>query len=122
MINQSGRQILLIGNDNSAILSGLKDAISGDYIVSATVTLTIKNAAGDDVEGATGIPMIYTAPDDIDADLLAEIDPDGNYIGVIEDGVTLSHLAKYTAVIDANAGSGRIGKWEIPIIARRRTS
>ena len=121
-MTRTGRPIIYPDNDNSVILPGLKHAISGDYIITGTVTFTLKNWNGEDVSGAVGVALAYTDPEDIDAELLADLAPDGNWIGVLEDGVSLTPGAKYTMHIHADAGSDQIGDWEIHPIVRRRTS
>lgn len=116
------RLVALVANDNGLILPGLKHSITGEWITSgATVSCTVKNAYGDTVEGAEDISLIYTPPDEIDADLLAELAEDGNYIGMLPYTLPLQHLATYIGLLTAIGGGVPRGQWELPIIARKRT-
>jgi len=116
-----GRQTVYINNDNAVILPGLRNSVSGDFIVNATVTCTLKDREGTNVAGAVDIAMAYTDPDNIDDDLLEELADDGNYIGILPSTLDLDPHTNYIAYISADGGSGMDGDWEVPVVARRRT-
>jgi hypothetical protein len=93
--------VLLIGNDQSIQVSGLQDQNTGDYLDSATVTVTIKNPDGTAVSGGTWpLTLDYVTSSN------------GNYLGIIEDGVALIERRAYTIEVTADDGSGRIGFWK----------
>lgn len=101
---------LLIGNDQTVELQALKDEVSGDFINNATVTARLKTMAGVDVAGETWpITLAYVT------------NTDGNYRGLLEDGLTLSNLTRYIVEIRADAGADLIGFWRFTVTARYRT-
>lgn len=98
--------IVYVENDNRVLLTGLQNQSSGSYENSATVSGQITDAAGTNV--GTAITFNYISASN------------GNYEGTIEDGVALSANTRYTLTVTADAGSDKIGKWVIPLIARVR--
>lgn len=70
---------LLIGNDQTITVSGLKDQVSGDFINDATVTVTVKTRDGANVAGETWpLALQYVTGSD------------GDYRGTLEDGLELT--------------------------------
>lgn len=102
--------IVYVANTNVIELTGLTDAVDDTPINDATVTLTLKDADGNEVAGQT-----WPAP----------MDPvsgtDGLYRGIIEDDVEMVVGALYVAHVDVDAGPDRIGHWEFNFKARTRT-
>lgn len=100
---------LYVGNDHLLTLEGVQDAVSGDYLNAATVTATLKTRAGVEVEGDNWpITLDYVA------------DSDGNYQGVIEDGVEITAGKTYIVEITVDAGGDLIGFWRFPVVATWR--
>ncbi len=104
-------EAVYIANDNLLVVDQLKNALSGTYINNATVTCTIVDSAGSPVAGQTWpLAVVYQAGSN------------GQYVGVIEDTLTLSETTSYIAKVDADGGSGLKGHWEIPLKAKVRRS
>lgn len=104
-------EILYSQNDNLVELDGLTNAATGAFVNTATVTLTtIRDAAGVEVSGET-FPktMNYVTASD------------GKYQATVDKALALTPGQAYTAVIDV-AVSGIDGHWEIPAMARVRSS
>jgi hypothetical protein len=101
--------VVYVDNTNLIEVRGLKSAIEDAFIVDATVTLTVKDAAGASPTGQTWpATLAYVA------------DSDGWYRGIIEDDVALVDGTTYYAHIDANAGANRIGHWEFAFVPKTR--
>ncbi len=97
-------------NDNLVELDALKNAATGAYLNTATVTLTaIRDAAGATVSGET-FPktMAYVAASD------------GKYQAVVDKAIAIVAGQAYTAIIDV-AASGLDGHWELPLVCQART-
>ena len=84
-------------------------AATGAYVNDATVTFTLKTAAGVAVSGATAIAMAYVAASN------------GKYQGTLESTVSLTADASYTLEITASSSS-RNGFVALDCITRNRTS
>ena len=98
-----------VDNTNLIELFRLQSAIDDAYIDDAIVTLTIEDATGTEVSGETWpITLSFVSGSD------------GDYTGIINYQVGFDTDGAYTAVIDADAGVGRQGHWELPLIARTR--
>lgn len=67
---------LYVGEDMAIQMIGLRDAITGSYVNDATMTYTLKTAAGVAVTGASAISMAYVAASD------------GNYRGTMDAAVS----------------------------------
>jgi hypothetical protein len=67
---------LYIGEDLAIQMTGLKNAITDAYVNDATMTYTLKTAAGVAVTGASAISMPYVAASD------------GNYRGTMDSSVS----------------------------------
>jgi hypothetical protein len=100
-----------IGNTNIITLSRLRAAADNSYIENAVVTVTIKDADGEEV---TGQDWPVTLEE------INESPPKGNYRGVLSEELVLEPKTSYVAHVDVNAGQSRIGHWEIPFVARTR--
>jgi len=93
--------IFYVANTNEIVLYGLRGAVDGLPVNTATVTLTIKDLEGEVL--MEDIPMVLTT----------ESPPKGDYRAVVDADVSLLPNTSYIAVVDANAGPGRIGHWEL---------
>jgi hypothetical protein len=111
--------IIYVANTNVLELSGLKSAIEDAFINDATVTVTLKDSEGNAVTGQTWpTTMAYVAASD------------GVYRAIMKDGLSIvaadddsaEGVGEYTAFIEANAGTDRIGHWEFPVTAATRVS
>lgn len=100
---------IYINNDNVLELQTLTDALTSTAITDATVTVTLLDAAGDEVYGQNW-PVTMTH---ISA---------GTYRATLEDGLVLSLHEEYTARIDVDAGGDNIGQWDFPLVAEKRRS
>ena len=103
--------IIYKDNDNLLVLEELKNSATGSYLNTATVTLTaIRDAAGAVVSGET-FPktMSYV------------VASNGKYQASVDKAIAIVVGRQYTAIIDATA-TGIDGHWEIPLVARVRTS
>lgn len=103
--------VVYVANTNLIEIRGLKSAVEDAFINDADVSLTVKNAVGEEIEGESGgwpVTMAY-----IDAS-------DGEYRGVLSDALELVDGVTYYAHIDANAGADRIGHWEYAFVAKTR--
>jgi hypothetical protein len=101
--------VLLIGNDQTLLVEGLQDEITGDYINNATVTATIKDKRDVAVAGQSW-PATLAYVDD----------SNGNYRGNLEDGLELVQGRVYWVEITANAGSDIIAFWRFRLAAMYR--
>lgn len=90
-----------VANTNMLELLGLRSEVEATYINNATVTVTIKDAAGSPISGETWpLALDYVTASD------------GDYLAILSHTLPLVANHWYTAVIDANGGAGRIGRWE----------
>jgi hypothetical protein len=98
-------------NDNVIEIDGAMNSITGDYLNTATVTLTsIKDLSGVAVTGVT-FPMTMTY-------VTAS---NGKYQAIIDKAAVITNGKEYTAIVDATQ-SGIDGHWELSLIAKTRTS
>jgi len=95
---------LLYLNDNLLQVKGLKDALTGALIDTATVTVTLKDLAGNAVAGAAW-PLT----------LMAAGGGTGDYSVTIPDDIQVSAGDLYTAEIVADDGPGRRAVWKVPV-------
>jgi hypothetical protein len=90
---------LLIGNDHTVTVTGLHDAITGDYINTATVTVTITDKRGNVVTGQSmPLTLAYIA------------DSNGNYQGNLEDGLNLTE-DRYLVEVQAVGDGDLVALW-----------
>ena len=101
-------EVIFDQNDNLVELNGLTNVQTGAFINSATVTGSLFDETGTVVPGADGFGLNYVT------------DSDGDYVGTLADSLTLNTNRFYTLVVDADAGSGLKGHWEIEAIVRKR--
>lgn len=97
------------GNDNTITLTGLQNAVSGNYLNSATVTVTVVDSDGNEVSGQTWpTTMSYVSGSD------------GNYRGTLQDAMVTTASELLTAQVTADGGAGQRGYWEEPLIVLTR--
>lgn len=102
--------VAFVGNTNLLEIRGLKSAVEGAFVNNATVTVTIKDANGNNVSGQTWpTTMSYVSASS------------GDYRAVIEDDAALLPRQTYTAEISVNAGVDRIGFWKYVFKPQDRT-
>lgn len=101
-------QIVFVANTNCLTVNGLRDTL-GVYLNAATVTLTIKDALGVAISGATWPVTLAYIP-------LSK----GNYAANLPSAIGILNAKEYTAVIDATQ-AGVVGHWERPVRGRTRT-
>lgn len=100
---------LYIGNDNRILIEGLLNKAASTYLNSATVTVTLVDSTGAQVSGQSWpTTMSYIAASD------------GDYAGTLEDALSLTEHAWYTAQVTANGGAGLLGYWELAVQAKVR--
>ena len=110
-MRSTDHEIIFVANNNLIELRGLRDETSGDFLNSATVTVTVKNAAGNAISGDTWPKtMTYVT------------DSDGVYRANVSYAADLAADATYTASITADAGAGKRAQWEMPLLAKTRRS
>jgi len=103
--------IIYINNDNLLSVENLKNAATDVYINDATVTATLKNSAGGNVTGQSWpLTLAFVSSSN------------GDYKGILEDGLTLTEGTTYTALINVNAGNDQIANWSILFNAAKRTT
>lgn len=101
----SATEILLVGSSNVVQLTGLRDALSGAYQNAATVTLTLKDAAGVEVTGETWpFTLAYIASSN------------GIYRGTLAAGIGIVAGRTYYGHITATQG-GSTRFWKKPFLA-----
>ncbi len=92
---------VFVANTNVLELLGLKSAIEDEFVNDATVTVTVKNKAGENVTGQTWpTTMDYVAASE------------GDYRAILEDDLKLEAGKDHTAFIEVDAGADRVGHWE----------
>lgn len=104
----SNTPVIYLENDNLVALSGLKNVVTGAYVNTATVRLTLTDMGGSVVPGVDDVVMQY------------QEGSDGDYYGIIQDTVSLTD-SYYMAEVTADAGGGLKAKWVKRIRATTRT-
>ena len=95
---------LNINSDNIIELRGLKDVITGTVITGATVTVTLKNASGTEVSGATWpLTMAHAG--------------NGLYRAILPNELVLNANLAYVATIIADNGADQHKEWCVPYSA-----
>ena len=97
--------ILYVDNTNVVELRALTDSVTGEAVTTATVTVTLYDAGGNDVTGATGVSLAH--------------DSAGTYRGVLPSSVALNRGQSYKAKVAATVGT-TVGTWEPRVIAVKR--
>lgn len=88
-------------SDNVVTLSGLKNEVTGAFINTAVVTVTLVDRGGAEVAGQSWpAALTYVASSD------------GVYRGTLSDSLDLTKFEAYTAQITADAGPGLQQYWE----------
>lgn len=101
---------VFVANSNILDLTGLRSEVEEAFITDATVTVTIKDADGEEVAGETWpLAMDYLSGSD------------GDYTAVISEDVAFVAKTNYYAHIDADGGDGRVGHWEFKFKPLTRT-
>lgn len=104
--------VVYVANTNLIELSGLKSVIEDEFIADADVTVTVKDAGGNEIDGQTW-PTTMVSTDTTDS-------VEGNYRGILKDTVEFVAGDTYYAHIDADAGADRIGHWEFAFVPKVR--
>jgi hypothetical protein len=106
---------VFISNTNMITLKRLRSVMENAYIDDADVTLTV-------VDKASGDPIALPEGTEWPIDLEpSEASPQrGDYVGIIPAEVEFEPNGQYIAVVEVDAGLGRVGHWEIPFVARVR--
>jgi len=100
-----------VANTNVLELLGLKSNIEGTFINDATVAVTIKDSAGEEVEGETWpLTMTYVGSSD------------GDYRAILDDELPFLNKKNYKAIITADGGADRKGQWEFTFTPVTRSS
>lgn len=106
----SNIQVLYIGNDTILEVESLRNDLTGAYLNSATVTVTLEETDGVDVAGETWPKtMAYVTGSN------------GTYRATLVYGLSLVAGRKYYAQITADAGAGLRAAWQVECIARKRS-
>ncbi len=96
---------LYIGNSMDVRLRSVK--VRGTTVADATVTVTVKTAAGAVVSGADEVPM----PADATA---------GDYLGTLPETLDLVNEGRYQVIVLATKDGLGVGKWSCWRIAKDR--
>lgn len=96
-------------NDNLVTWDKMKSSASNAYVNDATVTMTLKDSAGDPMLGATDVALVYVT------------DSDGKYQGVIDSTVALVADTSYSLELTAESGV-KNGFIVLECVAELRTS
>jgi hypothetical protein len=103
--------VLYIDNDNILEVCHVREELTGDYLNSATVEVTLYDADGAETTGDTWPkPMPYVAASK------------GVYRAMLPASLDLQPNARYSAEIEVDAGAGLLGKWTVYCVARVRDS
>jgi len=103
--------VLLIGNDQTIEVLGLKDEVTGDFIngLVDAVTAHVKNKDGSNVGGETWpITLDYITGSD------------GDYRGNLDDAMELVNNRTYAIEIRVDAGAGLKAFWKFYRMAQYR--
>jgi len=102
-------QIIYDGSDTTIEVVELRNGITGEYLDSATVTVTLKDEDGVEVAGASWpLTMSYVTGSD------------GKYRANLPDTLSLVRRARYTAHVSADAGAGLMANWETQLVCQQR--
>lgn len=88
-------------SDNLVTVSGLKNEVTGAFVNTAVVTVTLVDRNGVDVTGSSWPVTLTYIPAS-----------DGVYQGTLPDSLDLTKFEVYTAQITADAGPGLRQYWE----------
>lgn len=108
-------EVLFVANDNVIEVASLTNGLTDALVSGATVTVTLKDAAGASVSGlATGVTWPLT--------LNAASGATGTYRTTLPHGLSLTAGSTYTAEVTASGGAGLRAFWALPVRATARTS
>ena len=101
--------VLLIANSNTLELNGLRNAVAGGFLNTATVAATLQNSNGEDVPGQTWPATLnYVA------------DSNGCYRLLLPASLSLENNQRYKLTLAAQ-GDGLTAKWTNFIKATQRS-
>lgn len=101
---------VFIGNTNLLKLTGLKSNIDNSFINDASVAVTLLDSSGEEVSGQSWpITLDFVSGSS------------GDYRVTLSYNLPLVESSLYTAVVTADGGDGRQGRWELKFKARVRT-
>lgn len=103
--------VLLVANDQTIRVNGVQEEVTGDYLNSAVVSVTLKNMDGTEVAGETWPIILDYVPAS-----------NGDYLGNIEDGIQLKHMKRYYVDISIDAGLDRKAFFHFIRYAKYRTA
>lgn len=98
---------IYIDNNNVIKLLSVTNSITGAADTGATVTVTLKDSAGENVSGQTWPATMAHASG-------------GTYRATLDADLVLQQNRKYTAHIGAIGSGGEIGHWELQLAAATR--
>lgn len=103
--------VLRLFKDNDMVIElvGLKNEVTGEYVNDATVTFTLKTAAGAVVTGQSFPAAMPYVPAS-----------NGLYRANLSDEVAISVNVRYVVEISVDAGSGLKAKWGIDTVCQTR--
>lgn len=105
----SNIQTLYVGNDTILEVGSLKNELTGAFLNSAAVTVTVTDMSGVEVSGDTWPKtMAYLTGSD------------GVYRATLLHGLALVAGTRYQAEVAADAGTGLYASWTIDCVARDR--
>lgn len=105
----SNIHILYDNNDNILEVDGLKNDLTGVFLNTATVTVTLKDATGAEVAG----DIWPKAMEYLDAS-------NGIYRTTLPYSLVMTAGSRYSAVIAADGGAGLHAEWTVECVCRAR--
>lgn len=101
---------IYLDNDNLITLTGLANGADNTSLPAATVSVTLLDSTESEVAGETW-PLAMSSAGG------------GTYEATLTKDLTLAANGRYTAkVIATDSGTGLDGQWNVPVIAKTRTS
>ncbi len=100
--------ILLYKNDNLIEVDELKDEVAGTFLLTATVTAVLKDAAGATI--GSSITLTFVAGSD------------GKYQGNVPDDLAVSLGDRGTAEITADDGANKRAFWIVEFVVEKRVT
>lgn len=102
--------ILLDNNDSIIEVYDLKNELTGDFLNTATVQVTLKDSTGTNVTGDTWPKTLnYVTASN------------GIYRATLLYTLGLTADSRYTATVTADAGAGLRSEWVLEMVCRTRT-
>lgn len=101
--------VIYYGNDSVIELADLRDELTGAAMNSASVEVTLRDSAGQNVSGSSWpVPLIRV------------VGIDGLYRANLPHDLGIARNARYTATVIVDGGAGLIGRWDIPVLCKDR--